>query len=155
MRDQTAFFYCSTEEISSLSSNRYHNKKYAILFLMKRKLLVVEDDLFLNKVYQEKLTREGYEVKTAEDGEAVDAILKKFTPDLIILDLVMPNKDGFAVLKELKAKSTTKNIPILVTTNLGEAENRDMCLKMGATDYFVKADTSLARLTEKIGKLLQ
>jgi DNA-binding response OmpR family regulator len=122
---------------------------------MKRKLLVVEDDLFLNKVYQEKLTREGYEVKTAEDGEAVDAILKKFTPDLIILDLVMPNKDGFAVLKELKAKSTTKNIPILVTTNLGEAENRDMCLKMGATDYFVKADTSLARLTEKIGKLLQ
>jgi DNA-binding response OmpR family regulator len=66
----------------------------------------------------------------------------------------MPKKDGFEVLKDLKANSATKHIPVVITTNLGENENRDMCLKMGAADYFVKTDTSLAELAEKIAKLL-
>lgn len=118
------------------------------------KVLVVEDDNFLANAYRVKLTKSGFEVKMTRDGsEAIDA-LSSFTPDIIILDLVMPRKDGFSVLEDLKANQNWKNIPIIVASNLSQKEDIDKGLKLGAQDYFIKSDLSLDELVAKINKLL-
>ena len=88
-----------------------------------KKILVAEDDKFLANAYRVKLTKSGYEVKMASDGEDVIKALSEYTPDLIILDLMMPKVDGFTVLKEVKNNDRWKNIPILVASNWFTANN--------------------------------
>jgi DNA-binding response OmpR family regulator len=119
-----------------------------------KKILVAEDDRFLLSAYNIKLKREGFEIITAMDGEEVLAVLKKVKPDLIILDLIMPKKDGFTVLKELKANEKWRDIPVLVASNLGQEEDIQLCKELGAADFIVKSDLSMTDLIEKIKKLL-
>lgn len=104
------------------------------------KILVAEDDRFLANAYRVKLNKAGHEVKIAFDGQEALDIMKTFTPDVILLDLIMPVKDGFAVLEELKKSSVWKNIPVIVVSNLGQKEDIDKSKMLGATDYFVKSD---------------
>lgn len=119
-----------------------------------KKILIVEDDNFLANAYRVKLTKAGFEVKNAFDGiEAINA-LQTFIPDLILLDIVMPRKDGFATLKELKENEQFKNIPVILASNLGQKEDMDRGLKLGAVDFFVKTDFTLNNLIEKINILL-
>lgn len=120
---------------------------------MKR-ILVVDDDKFLSGAISLKLQHEGYETKIATDGIEALEMLKAFFPDLIILDLVMPNKDGFATLKEIKADAMWKNIPVIIASNLGQKEDIDWGKKLGAVDYVIKADLSLKDLTEKIKRII-
>ncbi|MDQ3099375.1 MAG: response regulator [bacterium] len=115
-----------------------------------KKILVAEDDAFLIKVYGAKLSKEGFEVKIAKDGSEVAMLLQDFTPDIMLIDLIMPKKDGFSVLEELKAQEKYKNIPILVTSNLGQPEDKQKALNLGAIEYLVKSDTPLAMIIEKI-----
>lgn len=119
-----------------------------------KKILVAEDDRFLANAYKLKLGKAGYEVKVAEDGEEVLAILKDFTPDLIILDLVMPKLDGFAALAEIKKSERLKDTPVIVASNLGQEEDVERARKEGAVDYILKADMSMATLIQKIKSLL-
>ncbi len=119
-----------------------------------KKLLVAEDDKFLANAYRVKLTKAGFEVLIVSDGqEALDS-LKTFKPDLILLDLVMPIKDGFTVLGELKKSPDWAKIPIIVASNLGQKEDIDKATALGTDGYIVKTDLSLNGLIEKINNML-
>jgi DNA-binding response OmpR family regulator len=119
-----------------------------------KKILVVEDDTYLANAYRVKLSKSGFDVQLAYDGnEALDK-LKTFIPDVILLDLIMPKKDGFATLSEIKASETLKQIPVIVASNLGQKEDVEKATKLGAKDFFIKSDVSLAQIIEKINKMI-
>lgn len=114
------------------------------------KVLVVEDDKFLISAYRAKLTKVGFEVQMAGDGvEAIEA-LKTYKPDLILLDLVMPRKDGFVTLAEIKQDASLKNIPVIVASNLGQKEDLDKAMGLGAVGYIIKSDLSMEDLITRI-----
>lgn len=119
------------------------------------KILVAEDDNFLANAYRVKLTKEGFEVKIARDGDEAIAALQDFLPDLIILDLVMPGKDGFTTLSELKANNKWAPIPVLIASNLGQKEDIEKGLKLGAVDFIIKSNLSMNELVNKINYLLK
>lgn len=119
-----------------------------------QKILFVEDESALQKSLGEILRQEGYEVISALDGEAGIKLAKSEIPDLILLDLILPKFHGLEVLKKLKKFDKTKNIPIIVLTNLGDMENIEKAIELGATTYLVKASYSLEEVLEKIKKTL-
>jgi DNA-binding response OmpR family regulator len=121
-----------------------------------QKILVVEDDKYLSGAYKVKLLKMGFEVRTAADGEEALAVMKEeFAPDLILLDLVMPRKDGFATLEEIKKNDKWKSIPVLIATNLGQKEDVERGMKLGAIDYLVKTDTSVDDFVNKVKSILK
>ncbi len=115
-------------------------------------VLLVEDDKFLSKIYQTKLSKEGLEFRSALDGEGVLEATKTSKPSVIVLDLILPKKNGFEVLAELKAASETKDIPVIVLSNLGQDTDVKKAMEMGAVDYIVKANISIEGVVEKIKK---
>lgn len=121
---------------------------------MLKKILVAEDDRFLANAYRVKLTKAGFEVKIANDGEEAIKMLNDFTPDLILLDLVMPVKDGFSTLEVIKKDGKLNKIPVLIASNLGQKEDIDRGIKLGAVGYIVKSDLSLDDLIIKINSFL-
>ncbi len=114
------------------------------------KILIVEDDKFISNAYKIKLEKSGFEIILATDGQEAINILKTQVPDLILLDLVMPIKDGFATLKEIKANPEWSSIPVIVASNLGLTEDIDRAMTMGATGYIVKTDLSMSELVGKV-----
>ena len=121
----------------------------------KVKVLIVDDDAFLSGIYATKLELDGFAVVSARDGdEGLKAALKEI-PDLILLDVLMPKLDGFEVLKRLKAEETTKNIPVIMLTNLGQKEDVEKGLQEGAADYLIKAHFVPAEAVAKIKKVLK
>lgn len=118
------------------------------------KVLLIEDEEILGDVLKEKLEQEKFTVEWATDGEAGMAKVKPFSPDLIVLDLILPKKDGFTVLKELKADPKFKTIPVVVLSNLGQDEEIKKALALGAVDYMVKAQHPINEVIEKIKKQL-
>ncbi len=121
---------------------------------MAQKILLVEDEPTLQKTLSLALNQEGYEVKNALDGEIGLKTAKEEKPDLILLDLILPKMDGFEVLNELKKDSTTKDIPIIVLTNLESAQDIEKALSLGATTYLVKANYDLNDVIEKVKNTL-
>jgi DNA-binding response OmpR family regulator len=121
---------------------------------MEKKLLVVEDDLVLQKTLQDFLSAEGFEVVCASDGEAALALVSSQKPDLVLLDIVLPKKDGYEVLTEVKKNEETKKIPIILLTNMGSPADVEKALALGATTYLVKADYRLEEITAKIKEAL-
>jgi DNA-binding response OmpR family regulator len=119
------------------------------------KILVAEDDKFLASAYKVKLKKAGYEVKIVFDGNELLQSMNTFKPDLIILDLVMPVLDGFAVLEKLRASTRWKSIPILVASNLGQSEDIVRATKLGANDYILKTELSMKKLLAKVSSFLQ
>lgn len=120
-----------------------------------KKILVAEDDKFLLNAYRVKLQKAGFDVKTARDGQEALMALSEFVPDLILLDLVMPVKDGFAFLEEIKKDDRFKMLPVIIASNLGQKEDIDRGMKLGAKDFIVKTDMSLDKLVEKIRVILK
>jgi len=114
-----------------------------------KKILVAEDDKFLANAYRVKLAKAGFEVIIASNGEEALKGVETFSPDLILLDLVMPVKDGFETLRELRASVKWKKIPVIITSNLGQKEDIEKGKALGA-DYVVKSDVSLDDLIVKI-----
>ena len=121
---------------------------------MADKILFVEDEPSLQKAISELLTQEGFEIFSAIDGEEGLEMAKKEKPNLILLDLILPKKDGFEVLKELKADSELKDIPVIVLTNLEGMGNVEKALELGATTYLVKANYELEDVVTKIKDFL-
>src|SRR5476651_2183773 len=119
-----------------------------------KSILVAEDDKFLANAYRIKLTKAGFEVHIARDGQEAVDVLKTLKPDLILLDLVMPTKDGFTALEEIKANPSIKDIPVIIASNLGQKEDLDKGMKLGAVDFIVKSDLSLENLIKKINTIL-
>ena len=120
----------------------------------KNKILIIEDDKFLLKLYSDKLRREGFEVLGSLTGQEGANMVSLERPDLVILDLVLPRKNGFEVLSEIKLDSQTKEIPVIILTNLGQEADIRTGLELGAEDYLVKTDFSLNELPEVVKKYL-
>ncbi len=120
----------------------------------KQKVLIAEDDAFLAGIYSSKFQSEGYVVEHAPDGEEALKIAQKFLPDIILLDILMPKMDGFEVLKHLKKDSKTKDIPVILLTNLGQKSDVEFGLKQGAVDYLIKAHFMPQETVDKVKKVL-
>ena len=110
---------------------------------MAKKILFVEDESALQKALSEILAEEGYQAIQALDGEDGLRLAKSELPELILLDLILPKKDGFSVLEELKKDSATKDIPVLILSNLDRAEDIERATSLGAKSYLVKTDYKL------------
>ncbi len=108
-----------------------------------KKILFIEDEPSLQKAISEVLTQEGFKVLSAPDGEEGLKSAKAEDPDLILLDLILPKKDGFEVLKELKADEKMKDIPVIVLTNLEGVGDVEKALTLGAKTYLIKANYEL------------
>ncbi len=121
------------------------------------KVLLVEDDQILGKLYQAKFQKEGFDIQLAFDGQDGFDRMKSFSPDLVILDLIMPKVDGFTFLQKVKddQELAKRGIPILVLSNLGQEADIKKAIDMGAKDFFVKADVSLSQMVEKVRKYLK
>jgi DNA-binding response OmpR family regulator len=117
---------------------------------MQKKILIIDDEAALQKTLGQFLTTSGYLVISALDGESGIALAGAKRPDLILLDLVMPKKNGFEVLQILKNGQNTKDIPVIVLTNLSEMADIDKVIGFGATTYLVKGDQALTDILEKV-----
>jgi CheY-like chemotaxis protein len=119
-----------------------------------KKILIVEDDMFLERMATKKLRESGYEVLMAGDSGKAEEILKAEKPDLILLDLLLPGTDGFELLSRLKKDDKTKDIPVIVFSNLSGEEDIKRCKDLGVRDFIVKSSSTLAGLVEKINKTI-
>lgn len=113
-----------------------------------RRVLIVDDEKPLLRALELKFSNAGFEVTTASDGEQALSILEKEKFNVVLLDLVMPKKDGFAVLAELKAKG--KKVPVIVLSNLSQDEDIKRARELGAIDYLVKPETSIFELVTRV-----
>jgi len=118
-------------------------------------ILVVEDTELLRRIYTDKLTQEGHEVVQAANGlEALDA-LHNNTIDLVLLDLIMPQMSGLEALEHMKADSRTRDIPVLILSNLGQEQDVERGIALGAIDYLIKNEAKPADVAEKIALTLE
>lgn len=118
-------------------------------------VLLVEDDSFLSNIYKTKFELEGFKITTAEDGALGLELAKKKKPDIILLDILLPKMDGFMVLEKLKADSAIASIPVILLTNLGQKDDVDKGLKLGAVDYLIKAHFKPSETVEKVYEALK
>jgi len=121
----------------------------------KTKVLIIEDEEILINMYKSKFEREGFEVYQALNGKNGLDQVKENKPDIILLDIIMPEMDGFMVLKDLKSNSETQNIPVIMLTNLGQEEDIEKGKELGAKDYLVKVDSTPNQVVEKVKEILK
>ena len=121
---------------------------------MNEKILIIEDESALQKTLGELFKREGYTIFNALNGEIGLSSAKKEKPDLILLDLILPKMNGFEVLESLKTEEETKNIPVIILTNLERNEDVDKALGLGATTYLIKANYDIKDVLEKVRNTL-
>jgi DNA-binding response OmpR family regulator len=118
------------------------------------RLLLVEDDRFLRKAAEVMLRKHGFEVLTAQDGEAGLAVAREQGPTLILLDLIMPRMQGFQVIEHLKADPATAGIPVIVMSNLGQESDVQRAMEAGAAAYVVKSNVALHDLADRVRSVL-
>jgi DNA-binding response OmpR family regulator len=121
----------------------------------KQHILLVEDDPFLSDIYLTKLESAGFDVDVAYDGEAVFQKIEEKIPVLVLLDIVLPKMDGFEVLKKIKSDSRFNKIPVILLTNLGQKEDIDKGMSLGAQDYLIKANFIPSEIVQKIKNFLK
>ena len=121
---------------------------------MPKKILIAEDEPSLLSVLSKKVKSLGYTVFEAKDGEQAINIFKKEQPDLVLLDVVMPIKNGFDVLEEIKMKQKSK-VPVIILSNLSESQDLETGKNLGAVDYITKSNLSLRDITVKIHNVLE
>ncbi len=114
------------------------------------KILVVEDEEILRNLLQKKLLAEGYEVDTAEDGEAGLLKIKENKPDLILLDIIMPKMGGFEMLEEMQKDENLLDIAVIIVSNSGQPVEIDRAQKLGAKDWLVKTEFDPQEVIEKV-----
>lgn len=120
-----------------------------------KRILLAEDDRFLRRACEASLRQRGFEILTAADGQEALRLAQAESPDLILLDLLMPKVSGVEVLRTLKAADETKAIPVVIVTNSSGELAREDALKMGAAAYLVKANLSLQELGDRVAALLR
>lgn len=119
------------------------------------RILIVEDEEFLMRALKDNLESEGCATDTAANADEAMERIKRERPNLILLDLLMPKKDGFYVLEEVKKNPEWKLIPVIVLSNLGGDAEIKRALEMGADDYFVKSQHPIEEVIEKIKEYLE
>jgi len=119
----------------------------------KKKVLIVEDDSDISEMYRIRITAGGFEVETAANGQIGIEKMKKFLPDLVLLDIVMPKKDGFDLLEEVRQasdKEEIKKIPIIVLSNLASPIDIMEGKRLGAQDWWIKAFNTPSQISQKV-----
>ena len=119
------------------------------------KILIIEDDKFLRELIAQKLYKENFEVSEAVDGEEGIEKIKSEKPDLILLDLILPGIDGFEVLSRMRDDPTVNSIPVIILSNLGQKEDVERGMKLGAVDYLIKAHFTPGEIVDKIKAALK
>jgi len=115
-----------------------------------KKILIIEDDKFLRELMVRKLSQENFEIIEAIDGEEGIKKIKDVIPDIVLLDLILPGIDGFEVLAKIKEDATTTSIPVIILSNLGQREDVERGMKLGAIDFLVKAHFTPNEIIDKI-----
>ncbi len=118
-------------------------------------VLIVEDDVFLADIYKKKFEMENFKVTVSDNGEKGLNDIKKKNPDVVLLDILLPKLDGFGVLEKIKADKTTCAIPVILLTNLGQKDDVEKGLEMGAVDYLIKAHFKPSEVVDKVRKVLK
>lgn len=121
---------------------------------IKKKIFIVEDEQLIIKAYSDYLMGKGYEVAVALHGKEALQRIPAFRPDLILLDIIMPDIDGLAILKKLKSDSETKGIPVVILTNLQTNNAVATAMSLGSHSYLLKVDYDLEKLKKKIEEIL-
>ena len=123
---------------------------------MEKKILLIEDEELMIDLLQRKLTKEGYEILVARDGEEGLKVMREVRPDLILLDIIMPKMGGFEVMEEMGKDKNLKDIPVIVISNSGQPVELDKAQKLGAKDWLIKTEFDpqevLNKVVKQIGK---
>lgn len=120
----------------------------------KEKILMIEDDPFLRKVYRDKFTQLGFDFIEATNGmEGTNKTISE-KPDIVLLDLMLPRKNGFEVLIDIRKNKKNKNIPVIILSNLGQESDIERGMALGADDYLVKTEISISEIVDKVKEWL-
>ena len=120
-----------------------------------KKILIIEDDSFLSEMYSTKLIEEGFEIEVASDGKQGFEKIKTINPDLFLLDIVLPKMDGFEILEKIKKDNEFKNVPVVLLTNLGQKNEVDRGMSLGADEYIIKAHFTPTAVVSKVKEILE
>jgi two-component system, OmpR family, alkaline phosphatase synthesis response regulator PhoP len=121
---------------------------------MTKSILLAEDDKFLRRAAETKLKQAGFDVRVAVDGDEALAQAREQPPDLMLLDLLMPKRDGLSVLKALKADAATAAIRVVIISNSSKDLEMQNASDLGAVDYWIKSNLSLQELCDRVQRLL-
>ena len=120
-----------------------------------KSILLAEDDPFLSDIYTTKLKEEGFSVDTAQDGEECLKKIQTKTPDLLVLDVVLPQMDGWEVLSSIRRQEKFKDLKVIILSNLGQKDEVEKGLKLGAAKYFIKAHYTPSEVVAEIKEILK
>ena len=118
------------------------------------KIALIEDDIAIVQMYRTKFENEGYQVETAGDGETGLRLIEEFKPDVVLLDLMMPNMNGMEMLSRVRGTTEGRQLKVIVLTNMGDTETATKVYKMAADDYIVKAEMTPKEVAERVKTLL-
>ena len=121
---------------------------------MTKSILLAEDDRFLRRACETKLKQRGFDVRVAVDGEEAIVLARERIPDLLLLDLLMPKRDGLAVLEALRADEATRGIRVVIMSNSSRDFEVQMAERLGAVDYWIKSNLSLQEICDRVALLL-
>lgn len=121
---------------------------------MAKKILIIEDEIILLNLLQKKLAGRGYDVYTAHNGDVGIEKVKEIKPDLVLLDIVMPKKNGYEVLEEIKNDEELKKIPVIIISNSGQPVEIEKVKKLGAQDWLIKTDFDPQEIVDKVIKII-
>lgn len=119
-----------------------------------KKILIVEDDPMLLEIYQKKFLDDKYDILTASTGTEALRKIRIKSPDLVLLDIILPEEDGFEILKKIKRNSCTKDIKVVIFSNLSQAEDKQKAAKLGADGFITKSDYTPKEIIEEVKKVL-
>ena len=120
-----------------------------------KKVLIIEDDVYLAEVLKDKFTHANFEATVVNSGDKVDSVLQSYTPDVILMDLLLPKRDGFTLLEDLKGSDKYSSIPLIILTNLQDTQLETDCLLKGANLFLVKVNTSIEQVVEHAETLIK
>lgn len=121
----------------------------------KKTILIIEDDKFLQSLVSKKLVEAGFEVLVSSDSKEAMKVLENQKPDLIVLDIILPIMNGFEILSMLKKDDATKNIPVIILSNLGQKEEVEKAMALGAVDFMIKVNFTPEEIVRKIKSIIE
>ena len=120
-----------------------------------KNILLVEDDLFLIDIYKKKFEESGFQISVAQDGDEALKKVEEEKPDIMLLDIILPNTDGWEILRKIKENPESKNIKVVILSNLGQKDEVEKGMKMGAANYLIKAQFTPGEVVAAINKMIQ
>ncbi len=119
-----------------------------------KKILIVEDDVFLANIYMKKFSSEGYDIFFALDGKKGFSLIKQKKPDLVLLDIMLPEMNGFEILENMQKDEELKDIPVILLTNINQRDDIERGYSLGAKDYIIKTFFTPGEVVEKVKRFI-